>query len=230
MTTLLLDARADLSLQDLDFSNTGSGPQPHRTPLHYSAARGLAPVAAKLIEAKAALDVQDAQRQTPLHLSIDEGHDDVIDLLLSASADVNFTNTNSSTGLSLLSKAVHDDDSSFVQKLLRARADINFAGKQDMTALHLAVRKGNTAMARLLLGANANPLLKCKFGTAGDMAAKKGAKELAALLTEAAETKENPAPVTVMEKTTKYDPPSRMNTQRRFFVNGRLVSMEQCDM
>lgn len=227
MTTLLIDAGADVSLQDLDSGGTDGTKKPHRTPLHYSAALGLAPVVAKLIEAKAPLDLQDAQRRAPLHLSISEGHSDVTDLLLRAGADVNVGAANPARDLSLLSKAVYENESSFAQRLILARAAVNHAGKQGMTALHFAARNKSAEMARLLLDAGADPLLKCSFGTAGEMATKNGATEVVALLQKSMAAVENNAhPEVLLEDAVKREQPKETDAGVHFFVNGRCVSQQ----
>lgn len=177
----LLRARADPNVQDTDpefdpeFTSTTFGDRlEHRTPLHYScAALGDAEMAALLIEAGARLDVQDSQLKAPLHLAIEEGHAEVIDTLLRARADVNLGNIESGLSNTPLMDAAHAGKRDLAEKLIAAGADVNAQGKSDMSALHLAARRGDAGVARLLLAARADPAQRSQCGTAAELAKKR---------------------------------------------------------
>mmetsp|Transcript_35055 Transcript_35055/g.109112 ORF Transcript_35055/g.109112 Transcript_35055/m.109112 type:complete len:379 (+) Transcript_35055:126-1262(+) len=181
MTQALLQAKADPNVQDTDpdydpeFTSTTFGDRlEHRTPLHHCcAASGDAAVAALLIEAGAKLDIQDAQYKTPLHLAIEEGRTNIIDTLLRAKADVNLANLESGMKNTPLMDAAHAGKCELAEKLIAAKADINAQGKSDMSALHLAARRGDINVVRLLVAARADVAQKSQCGTAADLAKKK---------------------------------------------------------
>merc|ERR1719254_480488 len=82
----LVDAKADLNCQDQDpdydpeFTSTTFGDRlEHRTPLHYVCQLDNAESAKLLLEAKAEINIRDAQMKTALHVAIDEDSNDCID-------------------------------------------------------------------------------------------------------------------------------------------------------
>jgi len=191
MTRALLQAKADLNVQDTDpdfdpdFTSTTFGNRlEHRTPLHYCcAAVGDAVVAAVLIQAGAKLDVQDSQFKTPLHLAIEEGHTDVIDVLLRAKANVNLGNMESGMKNTPLMDAAHAGKCELAEKLIAAKADVNAQGKSDMSALHLAARRGDVNVVQVLVAARADVAQRSQCGTAAELAMKKaGSARLLELL------------------------------------------------
>eukprot|EP00931_Biecheleriopsis_adriatica_P006174 TRINITY_DN107623_c0_g1_i1.p1 TRINITY_DN107623_c0_g1~~TRINITY_DN107623_c0_g1_i1.p1 ORF type:complete len:399 (+),score=66.20 TRINITY_DN107623_c0_g1_i1:41-1237(+) len=178
---MLVDAKADLNCQDIDpnydpdwTSTTFGDRTEHRTPLHYACVEGNAEAASYLLEARAKLDIQDGQWKTPLHLAIEEEHTDIIDLLLRFGPDVNLGNMESGMNNSPLMDASHKGDLGLVEKLITARADVTQQGKQQMSALHLAVRKRHTDVARKLLESRADAHQDSKVGTALEVARKSG--------------------------------------------------------
>merc|ERR1712048_1134814 len=72
----------------------------------------------------------------------------------------------------------HNGKHLLMGKLIAAGADVNKVGKQDMTALHLAARRGDPKTVKILLEAKADTTLKSKCGTALELASKKGSAEL----------------------------------------------------
>merc|ERR1712048_565691 len=99
---ILLEARADPNCQDADpdynpnwTSKSFAMRLEHRTPLHYSCASGDAAAVSLLAEARARLDIQDAQLNTPLHVAIVEEQLGIIETLVQFRADVNLGNMES---------------------------------------------------------------------------------------------------------------------------------------
>eukprot|EP00440_Ansanella_granifera_P015539 gb/GFBE01016888.1/.p1 GENE.gb/GFBE01016888.1/~~gb/GFBE01016888.1/.p1 ORF type:complete len:381 (+),score=89.32 gb/GFBE01016888.1/:1-1143(+) len=185
MISLLLKARADPNLQDNDpdfdpeFTSTTFGDRlQHRTPLHYCCLEGDLESAKLLVQGNADLDLQDAQFKSPLHLAIEEGNDHVIDFLLEAGAVPDLCSIESGMKNSPLMDAAMSGKLALAEKLIRAGADVNKVGKQDMTALHLAARRGDASMAKVLLDARADATLESKIGSALSLAKTKGSVEL----------------------------------------------------
>lgn len=189
MLELLLKAGANPNCQDNDpdydpeFTSTTFGDKvEHRTPLHYCCNNGDLAAAKLLFQFKADLNIQDAQFKTPLHLAIEEGHHPVIDFLLQSGASVDLCTIQSGMKNSPLMDAAHSGEHVLAEKLIRAGADVNKVGKQDMTALHLAARRGDEKMVKILLEAKADATLESKIGTALSLAKKKGSADLLRLL------------------------------------------------
>lgn len=176
---LLVDARADLNCQDQDpdfdpeFTSTTFGDRlEHRTPLHYSCLEGDAEAVRLLLEAKAKINIRDAQWKTPLHLAIEAEQSETIDVLLSFGADLNLGNQSSGMDNSPLMDVASAGNTELVQKLLAAKADIHKKGKQQMSALHLAARSRRTEVVKVLLAAQADPNQMSEAGTALQLARK----------------------------------------------------------
>mmetsp|Transcript_78261 Transcript_78261/g.135785 ORF Transcript_78261/g.135785 Transcript_78261/m.135785 type:complete len:383 (-) Transcript_78261:56-1204(-) len=185
MLKLLVDAGADLNCQDQDpdydpeFSSTTFGDRlEHRTPLHYLCLEGDAAAAKLLLQAKAEIDIQDAQWKTPLHLAIDAEQMDCIDLLLGSGANANLGNQSAGMDNSPLMGAASAGNVELVQKLIAAKADINKKGKQGMSALHHAARSRRSQVAEVLLAARADMNDESKVGTALQLARKNGGADL----------------------------------------------------
>jgi ankyrin repeat protein len=189
MLELLLKSGANPNCQDNDpdydelwTSKTFGDKVEHRTPLHYCCFEGDVEAARLLFQAKADLNIQDAQFKTPLHLAIEEGHDAVIVFLLQSGAAPDMCTLESGMKNSPLMDAAHSGEHLLAEKLIRSGADVNKVGKQDMTALHLAARRGDDKMVKMLLDAKADATLESKIGTAISLARKKGSTELLRLL------------------------------------------------
>lgn len=149
----------------------------HRAPLHYCCAEGSeeqAKILPVLIQAKADLDIQDGEGKTPLHLAIEENHDQFVDILLWSKANVDLGNLSSNMKNSPLMDAAHEGQCDVALKLILARADINKKGKQDMSALHLAARRGRVKMVQILMEARGDVSQTSDLGTAFDLAKKNG--------------------------------------------------------
>lgn len=185
MVRLLLEAKASPNHQDIDpdynpsFSSRTFGDHPeHRTALHYCCLEGDLDSARLLVQSSADMNIQDGQLKTPLHLAIEEDQDALIDFLLQSRAAVDVCSLESGMKNSPLMEAAHSGNHSLAEKLIAARADVNKVGKQDMTALHLAARRGDSKIVKILLEAKADTTLESKCGTALQLASKKGSKEV----------------------------------------------------
>eukprot|EP00931_Biecheleriopsis_adriatica_P097077 TRINITY_DN7083_c0_g1_i1.p1 TRINITY_DN7083_c0_g1~~TRINITY_DN7083_c0_g1_i1.p1 ORF type:complete len:492 (-),score=93.99 TRINITY_DN7083_c0_g1_i1:72-1433(-) len=185
MVGLLVAARANPNLQDIDpdfdpeFTSTTFGDHPeHRTPLHYSCLEGDLESARLLVQARADMNVQDGRRMSPLHLAIEENKDAVVDFLLKSGADVDLCSLTSGMKNSPLMDAAHKGKHVLAGKLLASGANVNKIGKQDMTALHLAARRGDPKTVKILLEARADATLESKCGTALHLARKHNSAEL----------------------------------------------------
>lgn len=182
---LLVDAKANLNCQDQDpdydpeFTSTTFGDRlEHRTPLHYVCLEGDAESAKLLLEAKAEVDMRDAQYKTPLHLAIDEDKADCVDLLLRFGADMNLGNQSCGMESSALMDAASAGKTKLVKKLVAAKADINKKGKQQLSALHLAARSRRADVCEVLLAAKADMNQESKLGTPLQLARKNGGADL----------------------------------------------------
>eukprot|EP00931_Biecheleriopsis_adriatica_P028257 TRINITY_DN16876_c0_g1_i1.p1 TRINITY_DN16876_c0_g1~~TRINITY_DN16876_c0_g1_i1.p1 ORF type:complete len:476 (-),score=79.20 TRINITY_DN16876_c0_g1_i1:24-1397(-) len=185
MVQKLCAAGANLNLQDEnpdydpEFTSTTFGDhEMHRTPLHYSSEKGDVDTMRILIEFKADVDMQDGQMKTPLHLAIEEDEDAAVDLLLQSGASVHLGSLQSGMKNSPLMDAAHCSKHALAQKLIEAGANVNQQGKSDMAAIHLAARRGDAKMVKILLSARAEPEQQSNSGTAVDLARRNGRKEL----------------------------------------------------
>ena len=108
---------------------------------------------------------------------------DIIRLLEDKEADVNAQNINGATPLHF---AVHCDNPTIVEILLKFKADPNIHEYFDVgecTPLHRAVERNQFTICQMLLEAGANPSAKSKLGfTALHYAARYGYKDIAYLL------------------------------------------------
>jgi ankyrin repeat protein len=181
----LVNAKANLNCQDQDpdydpeFTSTTFGDRlEHRTALHYLCMCGNTESAKLLLEAKAQVNIRDAQMKTPLHLAIDEDQGDCIDVLLKFGADVNLGNQSSGMDNSPLMDVASAGNTQLAKKLIAAKADINKQGKQQMSALHLAARSRRNQVAEVLLAAKADMNQESRVGTALQLARKNGGVDL----------------------------------------------------
>merc|ERR550532_525451 len=101
-----------------------------------------------LLDGNPEVDVEDGQRKTPLHLAIEEDKVGAFDLLVQYGADVNRCTLESGMKNTPLMDAVHAGNHAWAERLLLAKADVNRQGKQNMSALHLAARRGDAKAAQ----------------------------------------------------------------------------------
>mmetsp|Transcript_97681 Transcript_97681/g.174015 ORF Transcript_97681/g.174015 Transcript_97681/m.174015 type:complete len:482 (+) Transcript_97681:133-1578(+) len=180
----LLEARADVNAQNEDPENdmdnftsttySGLEQRQHRSALHYAAEEGEAGICGTLIAARAIIDLEDRFKMTPLDLAVEEGKKLVIDVLLRKAADPNRGNFQRGLQQTCLHQVCDQGKTELAEVLLKGGSKINAVGKQDMTALHLAARKGHLGVLKVLLEADADVHSKDKSGrTPGQYATSK---------------------------------------------------------
>lgn len=185
----LCAADANVNRQDMnpdydpEYTNVTFGDYlKHRAPLHYSAEKGNLDIMRILLDFKANVDIQDGAWRAPLHLAIDEDQMSAVDLLIQSRADVNLSNLESGMKNTPLMDAAHRDMPSLALKLIEAGARLDQQGKSDMTAIHLAARRGSTKMVQILVSCRADVNQKSKCGTVLDLAKKNGGETLLQVL------------------------------------------------
>jgi Ankyrin repeats (3 copies) len=124
----------------------------------------------------------------------DEGDDLGLEMLLAAGADPSgpsdykaFHHSRWQFGLEPtwhLVQAAYTDHPKIVKRLLEAGANPNLVCGEGETALTVAADHGNTEIVRLLLAAGADRNYKTPWGTAAEIAQRKGHAEIVSLLTE----------------------------------------------
>eukprot|EP00931_Biecheleriopsis_adriatica_P097081 TRINITY_DN7083_c1_g2_i1.p1 TRINITY_DN7083_c1_g2~~TRINITY_DN7083_c1_g2_i1.p1 ORF type:complete len:506 (-),score=70.28 TRINITY_DN7083_c1_g2_i1:19-1536(-) len=209
MLGLLLAAKANPNLQDVDpdfdpnLTSATFGDHPeHRTPLHYTCLEGDLESSRLLVQSGADMNIQDGQRKTPLHLAIEEDHEVIIDFLLQSGVAVDLCSLSSGMKNSPLLDAARNGKHILAKKLLASGANVNKVGQQDMTALHLAARRGDAKTVKILLAARADASLESQIGTALQLASKHSSTELLHLFgIEACSAR---APLTQAERAALY--------------------------
>jgi len=189
LTKALLEAKANPQLQDKDpnkdpdfQSKSFQEREWHRSALHYAAEQGRTGIMRLLLDARAEVNVQDAQYKMPLHLAAENSEGDAVRMLIDNRADMNSGHMEIGLNTSPLIDAAYRDDQALMQLLINAKASLDQRGKQDMTALHVAARGQRTVAARILVTAGADTTLTVRGKTAGELAFKNGLLDLAALL------------------------------------------------
>lgn len=102
----------------------------------------------RLLEAGADVNKVTDGGNTPLQEAAIQGNVDIVNLLLAAGADVNFKNEYSETALMVAS--LKNGNPEVVQILIDAGADVNAVDIDGSSALDLAVKYENVAVADLL--------------------------------------------------------------------------------
>lgn len=112
-------------------------------------------------------------KETPIILAVKEENEDIVDLLLKENVNrerdaYNRFDINKASELNFtaLYKAVENQDSNIVKKLLEAGANPNFNnGPNKTTPIIGAAQIGDLDLVKILFEADADPLLKDAFGT-----------------------------------------------------------------
>lgn len=133
------------------------------TPLMLAAEKGWVPGIKALIDAGAALDQRHSETgATALYRAVSDKKPDAVDYLLAKGADPNIVTADGNT---CLMNAAGQNLQMTVLSLLKAKADpdARFERSSNETALMRAAKFGNTAVARILLEAGADPLLSDSF-------------------------------------------------------------------
>lgn len=120
---------------------------------------------------------------TPLHLAAFFGHKEAVQLLLDMGAPVDMRSANALNNLPLHAAAA-GGSREVVAVLLAGGADVNAAQGGGWTALHAAAQRGDAEMVKLLLGAGAVPRLSDSGESPLDLARKREAHAVVALLQE----------------------------------------------
>mmetsp|Transcript_7579 Transcript_7579/g.14042 ORF Transcript_7579/g.14042 Transcript_7579/m.14042 type:complete len:400 (+) Transcript_7579:61-1260(+) len=210
LTKALLEAKANPRLQDKDpdkdpdFNSTSFQEREwHRTALHYAAEQGHVGIMRLLVDARAELNMQDAQYKMPLHLAIESKKLDAVRLLIDSQADINTGHIEIGLATSPLIDAAYRDDQALMRLLIDAKANLNHRGKQDMTALHVAARGRHTGAVRILAAAGADTTLMAGGKSSGEIALKNGLSEMATLLGYMGERKKGEAASQVLGARTR---------------------------
>jgi len=116
----------------------GGGGTVEKTPLYVAAEKGSTEIAALLIEAKADMTIA-CRGKTPLEIARQKGHTEIVDLI---------------EALFPLCVAATKGDIALVTRLIEeGQVDINQTNDKGATTLHIAVEKGSTEIAALLIEA-----------------------------------------------------------------------------
>jgi ankyrin repeat protein len=162
----LLEAKADVNAQDEDPENdldnftsttySGLEQRQHRTALHYGAMIGEMGLCAQLLSAKARVDIEDRFKMTALDVAVEEGHVMVADVLLRGKADPNRGNMQRGLQQTIVHQVANEGNVKLLQLLLKHGGKANAVGKQGLTPLHLAARKKQAEIVKVLVEAGAD--------------------------------------------------------------------------
>jgi ankyrin repeat protein len=120
---------------------------------------------------------------TPLHLAGFFGHDDCAARLLAAGASLSALSENSTANTPLHAALAGRVNAVLVTRLVNAGAEVTALGAREITPLHLAASRGETALCDLLVARGARADARMDDGTTpADYAAQRGHPELAARL------------------------------------------------
>lgn len=174
----LLERGASLSVSDRHLG----------TPLHFAVAGGQMDVVKRLLRANISTDVPGARGETALDVAVKSDSTAMLRILHAAGADLNRTNVGSQS-ITPLHRGALLGRTNAVAFLTQEGVEVNCLLVDGKTPLHLCVvppRERGLAVARLLLAAGADPLLRDKDGcSARDLAEERRKHELAELLKNA---------------------------------------------
>ncbi|KAL1511022.1 hypothetical protein AB1Y20_005847 [Prymnesium parvum] len=178
---LLLAARADVAAM----THEGA------TPLHVACGAGSAPCVAALLGAAAAAGGGGGGGGVapPLHVACEAGWSECAALLLEAGADADAPSA--VDGSTPLFVALLNEHSECVEVLVEAGADVNLGSADGGYPLCLAASYGNLLCVQVLLEGGAQPELTYNGETALDLAVKFEHAEVAELLRDALEHRQN---------------------------------------
>lgn len=153
------------------------------TPLHCSAASGMADVVTYLLDHGANIDQGDHLGSTPLLCTCWHGHTRVVERLIERGADPTTGDDDDSSALMHVSGEGYVDLVRCFLKNPRSLATINHQNLDGQTALYEACFNGHGEVVRMLLQAGADPTLIDNQGQAAtDMATSRGHRACIKLL------------------------------------------------
>lgn len=116
---------------------------------------------------------------TPLHLAGFFGRDDAVALLIDHGAPLDAHSTNATRNTPLHAALAGATKATIVRRLVFAGADVEARGAHNITPLHLAASRGDSALCDLLLARGADPHAKMEDGTTpAQLATARGFAEL----------------------------------------------------
>ncbi|KAG7517041.1 Receptor-interacting serine serine/threonine-protein kinase 4 [Solea senegalensis] len=162
-------------------TNINAKDEDQYTALHWAAQNGDEAITRLLLDRGAAINETDGQGRTPAHVACQHGQENVIRVLLSRGADVRIKGKDNWTALHFAAWQGHLG----IVKLLvkQAAADVDGQTTDGRTPLHLASRRGQYRVARILieLGANIH-MLSAGLNTPLHVAAETGHTSTSRLL------------------------------------------------
>lgn len=121
---------------------------------------------------------------TPLHLAAFFGHDDAVALLIDHGAPLDAHSTNATRNAPLHAALAGATKASVVRRLILAGADVTARGAHNITPLHLAASRGDSALCDLLIARGADAHAVMEDGTTpAQLASARGFSELGDRLT-----------------------------------------------
>lgn len=120
---------------------------------------------------------------TPLHLAAFFGRDDAVALLIDHGAPLDAHSTNATRNTPLHAALAGVTKPAIVRRLVLAGADVEARGADNVTPLHLAASRGESALCELLIARGADPQAMMSDGTTpAALATARGFAELGAQL------------------------------------------------
>ncbi len=124
------------------------------TALINAAQNGHSDIVRQLLEAGADINATNDFGVTALIWAATKGHSDIVRQLLEAGADINAKDIDNDGDTALIN-AAQKGHSDIIRQLLEASADINATNDYGVTALRVALQRGNLECGRILQAAGA---------------------------------------------------------------------------
>ncbi|KAL4577957.1 hypothetical protein LXL04_014072 [Taraxacum kok-saghyz] len=130
-----------------------------RSPLHLAASKGHEDMTIFLLQQDVKVNISDNYGNTPLFEAIKRGHDKIASLLVNHGASLKIDDSGS-----FLCLTVAKGDIDLIRRMLLNGIDPNSKDYDFRTPLHVATSQGSYIIAKLLVDAGANVLLKDRWG------------------------------------------------------------------